>query len=277
MTPAAVASCLERGTMLVMSDATIPVRREPPRFRRARVVAVEDVTPHLRRVRLAGDELRGMDPGLPGASVRLLTPGAADAPVVLPEWTGNEFRAGDGTRVPIRTLTPVDPDPVAGLLTLDVVRHGAGVLTAWVDAVEPGGEVAVSGTGRGYTVDPEADGHLLAGDESALPALRQVLAAVPDGRPVLLLAEVRGLDAAVAFPDRSGLEVRWIVADSDTPPGDGLVRAVAGADLSAGAHVWAAGEAAAVQRIRRHLFDDRDLPRSRAHVRGYWKVGRGEG
>ena len=35
-----------------------------------------------------------------------------------------------------------------------------------------------------------------------------------------------------------------------------------------------AGEAAAVQRIRKHLFDERDLPRSHCTVRGYWKHGR---
>jgi NADPH-dependent ferric siderophore reductase len=34
------------------------------------------------------------------------------------------------------------------------------------------------------------------------------------------------------------------------------------------------GEAAAMQRIRRHLFEDRGLPRSQASVRGYWKHGR---
>jgi NADPH-dependent ferric siderophore reductase len=38
--------------------------------------------------------------------------------------------------------------------------------------------------------------------------------------------------------------------------------------------VWAAGEAAAVQRIRSHLFVDRGLPRAHATVRGYWKHGR---
>jgi NADPH-dependent ferric siderophore reductase len=259
-----------------MSDVAARVRREPPRFRRARVMSVEDVTPHLRRVRLAGDELRGMDPGLPGASVRLLVPAPGGAPVEIPEWTGNEFRTADGGRAAIRTLTPVEPDPEAGLLTLDVVRHDAGLLTAWVDAAGEGDEVAVSGTGRGYTVDPRAEAHLLAGDETARPALHQVLAAVPDGVPVQLLAEVRGPDAEVPFPDRPGLEVRWLVADPGAPPGDGLVRAVAATDLRPGTHVWAAGEAAAVQRIRRHLFDERDLPRSQAHVRGYWKVGRGE-
>ena len=35
-----------------------------------------------------------------------------------------------------------------------------------------------------------------------------------------------------------------------------------------------AGEAAAVQRIRRHLFEDRGLTRAQATVRGYWKRGR---
>jgi NADPH-dependent ferric siderophore reductase len=38
--------------------------------------------------------------------------------------------------------------------------------------------------------------------------------------------------------------------------------------------VWAAGEAAAMQRLRRHLFDERGVPRSAAVVRGYWKRGR---
>ncbi|QYG91203.1 siderophore-interacting protein [Iamia sp. SCSIO 61187] len=259
-----------------MSDLATRVRREPPRFRRARVESVVEVTPHLRRVHLAGDELRGIDPGLPGASVRLLLPGAPDEPITLPEWAGNEFRTADGSRAAIRTLTPVDPDPEAGRLTLDVVRHDAGLLTPWVDAVGPGGEVAISGTGRGYTVDPDAEGYLLAGDETALAALGQVLAAVPDGLPVRLLAEGRGPDAVVPFPDREGLEVRWLGADPDRPPGDALVRAVAEADLAPGTRVWAAGEAAAVQRIRKHLFDERGLSRAEAHVRGYWKVGRGE-
>ena len=52
------------------------------------------------------------------------------------------------------------------------------------------------------------------------------------------------------------------------------VRAVRSADLEPGIRVWVAGEAAAMQRIRRHLFEDRGLPRSQASVRGYWKHGR---
>jgi NADPH-dependent ferric siderophore reductase len=50
--------------------------------------------------------------------------------------------------------------------------------------------------------------------------------------------------------------------------------AVRGAELTPGARVWAAGNAAAMQQIRRHLFDDRGWQRSHATVRGYWKAER---
>jgi len=38
--------------------------------------------------------------------------------------------------------------------------------------------------------------------------------------------------------------------------------------------VWVAGEAAAVQRLRSHLFDERGRQRSTVTARGYWKHGR---
>ena len=38
--------------------------------------------------------------------------------------------------------------------------------------------------------------------------------------------------------------------------------------------VWIAGEAAAIRKIRTHVFDDRGLPRTAATIRGYWKQGR---
>ena len=66
----------------------------------------------------------------------------------------------------------------------------------------------------------------------------------------------------------------WCDLQPDAPPGDALGAAVRDVDLVDGTRVWAAGEAAAMQRIRRHLFDDRGLPRSQTAVRGYWKYGR---
>src|SRR5690606_21056502 len=74
--------------------------------------------------------------------------------------------------------------------------------------------------------------------------------------------------------DRDGLEVVWLDLPPGAPPGWALVGAVAAAPIGPGTRVWVAGEAAAVQRIRRALFEERGVPRRRATVRGDWKHGR---
>ncbi len=253
-----------------MSD--IRTRREPPHFRRVRLARLTEQTPHLVRVTLTGDELAGLDPGLPAASVRLLLPRDSHG-LVVPTWNGNEFLFDDGSRPPIRTLTPLRLDGVAHELDVAVVRHGEAPLSSWVDAAAPGDEVAVAGTGRGYEIDPAARSYLLAGDESALPAIGVLLDALPADAAVRVLVEARDADR-LDLPVHPGAT---LTASEPAPgrPGAALVDLVVRQpDLGADVRVWAAGEAAAVQAIRRHLFEDRGLPRSQAVVRGYWKIGR---
>lgn len=235
---------------------------------------MESRSPRLLRVTLAGEELDGLDIGLPAASVRLLVPPPDAADVVVPTWNGNEFLYDDGSRPAIRTLTPLrlDTDPLE--LDVEIVRHGHGPLSSWAGAAEPGARVAVSGTGRGYDIDPSARSFLLAGDESALPAISVLLEALPAEAEVLALVEVGDPAARLELPAHPGLTERWCELESGAPPGDALVEAVIAATPEGDVRVWAAGEAAAVHRIRRHLFDERGLGRSHAVVRGYWKHGR---
>ena len=87
--------------------------------------------------------------------------------------------------------------------------------------------------------------------------------------------EVAHPDGRLALPDHPGARVAWHDLPAGAPPGAALVDAVRAATIDPQARVWAAGEAAAVQKIRRHLFDDRAMPRTQAVVRGYWKHGRG--
>jgi NADPH-dependent ferric siderophore reductase len=223
------------------------------------------LTPRLVRVTVAGEELKDLVVDQPAASVRLLLPPPGSSELVMPAWNGNEFLLPDRTRPAIRTLTPLRPDTEAHSLDLEIVVHDGGPLSGWVGAAQEGDEVALSGPGRGYPVDPEAPGFLLAGDESALPAIGQVLEALPAGRPVRLELP------AGAGGDRL---VEWCDLPAGAPPGDALVAAVTAADFPPGTRIWAAGEAAAMQRIRRHVLDERGIPRSETWIRGYWKHGR---
>jgi NADPH-dependent ferric siderophore reductase len=212
----------------------------------------------------------------PAASVRLLLPFPGED-LVLPDWVGNNFLMADGRRPIMRTFTPQNVGPEAGRIDLDVVEHDEGAACQWAAKAGPGSEAAISGPGKGYAIDPEAPGFLLAGDESAIPAIGQLLAALPDGTPVEVHVEITDPAAELALPDHPGAAVRWHRRAPGSAPGEAMVAAVTAAEIAEGTRIWVAGEAASVQRIRKHLFDTLGIPRPHTVVRGYWKHGRAEG
>ncbi len=223
----------------------------------------------MMRVTLAGDELEGFPPPEPAASVRLLLP-TADG-LVIPEWTGNVFVLPDGRRATIRTFTPRRFDPDRLELDLDIVLHGSGAASTWAEGARPGDEVAISGPGRGYAIDPDAEAFHLLGDETAIPAISQLLEHLPEV-PIRVDVEVAEPDVRLALG--RDVDERRHVLPSGSAPGSTLVDALRDAELPAGVRIWAAGEAAAMQRLRRHCFEERGLPRASATIRGYWKAGR---
>ncbi len=233
---------------------------------------VDDVTPRLRRLVLGGDELAGMVIDEPAASVRLLLP-AADGSLELPTWTGNQFETAAGDRAPIRTFTPRVFDAEARELTIDIVVHAGGAASDWAAAAEVGDQVAVSGPGRGYEIDGDARAYLLAGDETAIPAMAQLLEVLPHDVAVTVVVEIADPAARHDLPAHPRSDVVWRELGPDAEPGDELLAAVRAMDDLPPA-VWVAGEAAGVQRVRKYLFDERGLSRRAATVRGYWKLGR---
>ena len=133
--------------------------------------------------------------------------------------------------------------------------------------------MAISGPGRGYEIDADATGYLVAGDETAIPAISQLLESLPASMPVQVVIEVADPAARLDLPPHPTAHISWLDLPGDAEPGAALVDAVtAMADVPPA--VWVAGEAAAVQKIRKHLFDELGMARSAATVRGYWKNGR---
>lgn len=248
-------------------------RREPPPFRRVAVQRLAHLTPRLVRVVLGGPALDGLRIDEPAASVRLLLPPTGRDEIVMPAWTGNQFELPGGERAPIRTFTPRFLDVDELTLTLDVVVHERGAATDWVRAAAPGDEVAVSGPGRGYEIDAQVSSFLLAGDETAIPAVSQLLEHLPGTASVAVHVEIADPSARLELPQHPGAEVTWHEAAPGAAPGSGFAAAIEATDPLPD-RIWVAGEAAAVQRVRTHLFEARGVARSVATVRGYWKAGR---
>ncbi len=250
------------------------LRRPPPPFRRLEVSRTERLSGRMCRVTLGGPELEGFSVTQPAASVRVFLPMGRDAALVLPEWTGNQFVLPGGDRPNIRTLTPRRFDPTGLELDVEVVIHGEGAASEWAAGARPGDQAAISGPARGYTIDPEGERFLLAADETALPAVSQLLESLPAAVPVQAWIEIATPDARLPLPAWSGAAVSWLDRPAQGLPSDLLVEAVGDAELGPGVRIWAAGEAAAMQRIRRLLSEGRGFPREHATVRGYWKHGR---
>ena len=233
------------------------------------------MTPRLVRVRLGGDALAGFGPADPAASVRLLLPEAgARGALVVPRWTGNEFLLPDGRRPTLRTLTLRRFDADALELVVEIVVHGSGAAARWASEAEPGDRVALSGPAAGFRPAADAAHYVLAGDETALPAVSTLLEVIPADKAVTVVIELARPDGEAPLPVRPGWVVHWPVVSPGAAPGDAVVAALRRVPLDPGTWVWVAGEAAAMQRVRRLLFGERGLPRARGTVRGYWKHGR---
>jgi NADPH-dependent ferric siderophore reductase len=250
----------------------VRVRRPPPPFVPLTVRRVERRSPRLVRVTLAGDGVEAFAAPDPAASVRLLLP--VDGELVLPTWDRNVFLLPDGRRAPIRTMTPRRVAPATGELDLEIVDHGDGPASTWAAGAAPGDRAAVSGPARGYPIPADATGFLVAGDESAIAAVSLLLEALPANRPIDVHLEVASAAARVSLPEHAAANVTWHELPAGAAPGATLVDAVTATSIDDGTRVWAAGEAAAMQRIRRHLFDVLAVPRPRTWIRGYWKHGR---
>ena len=191
-----------------------------------------------------------------------------------PTWNGNEFLLPNGQR-PGDPHAPLRGSSVSGgRLVVEIVVHEGGAASRCAGAARPGDEAAVSGPGRGYHLDRAAPHFVIVGDETALPAISQLLEWMPGAGRVDVRIEIAQYDAALPLRTNDSIAVTWHLQNADAAPGEALIAAVRSATIPDGARIWAAGEAAAMQQIRRHLFDERHAPRSAATVRGYWKHGR---
>jgi NADPH-dependent ferric siderophore reductase len=175
-----------------------------------------------------------------------------------------------------RTYTVRAFDPAAGELTIDFVHHGdTGLAGPWAATARPGDVFRVLGPGGAYAPDPEADWHLMVGDESALPAIAAACERVPAGVPVLAVLEVADAGEQQKLTTSGALDARWLHRDAAVP--DQLVAAVRACAFPPGrVHAFVHGEAGIVRDVRRHLVGERGVARELLSVSGYWRRGRDE-
>jgi NADPH-dependent ferric siderophore reductase len=252
--------------------------RKAPQTHEGRVLRTERITPHMVRVVLGGEGLAAFDPdGSTDSYVKLLfpVPGVTypepfDMARIREEFPRDQWPSN-------RTYTVRAWDPAHRELTIDFVVHGdEGLAGPWAAHVRPGETMRMLGPGGGYAPDPSADWHLLAGDESALPAIAAALEQMPAGAVVHAFVEVSGPEEEQKITTPDGTTVTWLHR-GDRPVGTELVAAVRGLDFPEGdVHAFVHGEAGAVKDLRRHLRLERGVSAARLSISGYWRLGKSD-
>lgn len=257
-------------------DTTTPSRPARPARPQVtlEVVGREQLSPHLVRILLGGDQFDAFvanDSTDAYVKVFFAKPGLGlEAPYDVAALRETLAPAD----LPVtRTYTVRAVDPVARTLTIDFVVHGdEGLAGPWAAAARPGDTLTLAGPGGGYRPDPDADWHLFAVDQSALPATAASLEVLPESARGLVFVQVADASEQIPLEAPAGVAVRWVYGDDPTL----LVDAVASAEWLAGRpRIFAHGEREAMKGLR-NLFRERGVVRAELSLSGYWAQGRTE-
>jgi NADPH-dependent ferric siderophore reductase len=285
------------------------------------VARVRRLGPSAVRITLTGPRLG--DFGVAGNDQRVKLVLAPD-PTALAElqaaggeWYPAYCALADERRPVLRTYTVRAARPEQAEVDLDVVLHGvsdgsAGPAATWAAQAGPGDPVVLMGPdrpgrGRAWGVEwaPPAGATclLLAGDETAVPAVGAILESLRPGRRTVAVLEVPEPGDAQNLVLPEGVTVHWLFRQRRAR-GELLVPAVHAAlvdlgiaatpasapedvDLdtgllwevpedpgaATGCYAWLAGEAGVVKRLRRHLVGDLGVDRRAVAFMGYWRDG----
>lgn len=250
----------------------------PPNFRLARVSAVRDVTPHMRRVTFSGSELMryAVDDNI---HIGLVIPPEGHDPVWPTLGRDGLIKWHDGPGRPtMRRYTIRQHDAGAGTLDIDFVVHeDAGPGSRFALRARPGDIVGLLGPGGGG-IPSGAGWYLLAGDETALPAIARILEALPPQARGTALIEVADVAEEQAIDTKADIDIRWLhrngaEAGTTTLLAD-AVREMAFPEDGTPIFVWAACELAGFKAIRAHLRKERGLKKAQHLVVSYWRRGK---
>ncbi|MFC8428869.1 siderophore-interacting protein [Streptomyces sp. NPDC057253] len=208
------------------------------------VTEAEPIAARMRRVRIEGDGLAGLDVR-PGQQVRVLV--------------------GPGPTRRTYSLWRYDPFGAVELCVLD--HAGAGPGAAWGRGVSVGAQVRLGRPEGSFTLRPDASHHVFVGEETASVAFGAMLAALPPEARISGCVETGTPADRLPLPHADRLD--WPTRDERSLPD--AVRRLA---PEPGGVAYVAGEARTVQTVRRLLVRELGWDRRAVLTKPFWTPGR---
>ena len=180
-----------------------------------------------------------------------------DYPTLAPNGATKWPKGAKALHRPVYTARRLKGD----LVDMDVFRHAGGRTCDWAKDVTPGARLAIIGPGGGGLVTHDAV--VLAGDETAFPAIARIMETLPSDATgqVILLSHTGQRD--YPFPPAGKLSIAWTDKKSFVE----TTRAALAA--TANCYAWVAAERGQTGKIT--ASDElKAVPKSQRYVAGYW-------
>lgn len=246
-----------------------------PYFREATVVRSEPLTPRMQRVILKGDAAYY---DADSFHIRVLVPPKGRAPV----WPtaaidGRTIWPKGEDELLARVYTIRALDLARGEVAVDVVVHEGAPGSDWAMSAESGSVVGILGPGGGG-LPAAADLNILAGDETALPAIGRMLEGLPATARAIVRIEIADMDEVQPLPSPAAeLDIAWLPRNG-APAGttnllETAIREIDWASAPASTHLWCACEQTAARKIRRFLDKERGFAKTDRTAVAYWRRG----
>lgn len=234
--------------------------QHPPNFSLARVHSVRGIGRNFLRLRLEGDGLARLARDM--IHFRIIPPHPS-APTEWPRLTGTgQTLWPHDLHRPAYTVAAIDAE--AGWLDTDIFVHDGGRICGFAARAAAGIELGLIGPGGGGV--PQADSLLIAGDETAYPALGRIIAGQHPGARIE--CHLFGADADYPFADHPGLSL------THAPAGESALAARLQAGGIKAERVWMATEKARLQPLKQAVLAH--LPKTMAHLAAYWTAPKGD-
>ncbi|HYJ68440.1 MAG TPA: siderophore-interacting protein [Nocardioidaceae bacterium] len=267
-----------------MTSAFAPARERATYLHRcvhARVVQTKPITPNLKRITIAAEELREFPWHGPDQWFRLFLPRDGQQRPVLPtradDWWPQIVAMPDEIRPWVRNYTVRYLRPELGEIDFDVVLHGTtGPASRWARGATTGDWIGLLDQTAPYDPPAGTRWQLLVGDETAVPAISSIVENLRSGTDAQALIEVPTAADRLDLSVPEGVRVTWLPRDSeDVDVGSLVIDAVQSATLGEArdGYAWVAGESGLIRRVRRHLVNQRGMAKSAVYFCGYWRRG----
>lgn len=262
---------------------SMPMDREAHQLFSVTVTSVRQLSPSMRRLTVSAPELVDYRPLGPDEYFGLVMPPSGHGLPELPQDPDRATPRGLFTGLPVeerpqvRWYTVRAHRPQLGEVGVDIVTHGdAGPGSSWALRVEVGSVAGFQTGTAAYRTQGASGPQVIAGDETAVPAISRILEEVPADVEAHVFLEVPTIGDVPDLPSPAGATIT-VVERGGEAPGSALVPAVAAADLPIPTTSWLAGEQKAVAGVRRHLVGTLGAEKRSVYHCAYWVLGRARG